>query len=293
MKKKPFIAKLVLLTLAILTLVFQPRLTIPHLDEKADSYFSDAMTEAGLAYGVCRAINGSVSVIKESELQIEPAGIGVTLAAGQVLDPLDDMTERASDILVTAIVSLGIQKIAYELSVALTPMLLASVVILYALTSLIPKTRTQRLSELMLNGIIFIAIARLCLPVSALVSGSLNNHYFNPQITQAKEELALCSPNMEQFSDVDMPEVDGVMGTVKNGFDFIEDKSSALKKVLDHMVGNLSSMTSNLVKISYLYVTLFVIQIILLPLGSFWVFTNIAKTLFNAKMAPAKPGDAM
>ena len=38
-----------------------------------------------------------------------------------MLDPLDDMTERASNILITAIVSLGIQKIAYELCVAFAP----------------------------------------------------------------------------------------------------------------------------------------------------------------------------
>lgn len=73
------------------------------------------MTKAGVAYGVCRVVNASVSAIKESQIQIEPAGLGVSLAVGQVLDSLDDMTERASDILVTAIVSLGIQKIVYEL----------------------------------------------------------------------------------------------------------------------------------------------------------------------------------
>lgn len=291
MNKKPYLAKLVLLTLAVLSLVFQPRLTIPHLDKKADHYFSKSMTEAGLAYGVCRVINGSVSVIKESQIQVEPAGIGVTLAAGQVLDPLDDMTERASDILVTAIVALGIQKIAYELSVALTPLLFSSIAILFVVTSLIPKTSSRRISALMLNGLIFIAIARLCLPVSALVSDSLNTHYFHPQITQAQEDLALSAPNIDAFNNVSMPEVDGVMGTVKNGFSFVADKSAAMKLELDKMVSNLSSMTSNLVKISYLYATLFIIQVILLPLGSFWIFTTIARTLFAPKQPPVSQSE--
>ena len=104
MKINPTIARLILLVAVAIMLFILPGLKLPYLDQKADTYFSEAMTKAGLAYGVCRVINASVSVIKESQVQLEPAGLGVSLAAGQLLDPLDDMTERASDILVTAIV---------------------------------------------------------------------------------------------------------------------------------------------------------------------------------------------
>ena len=129
MKINPTIAKPILLLVAAVVLLMLPGLKLPYIDENTDTYFSDSMTKAGVAYGVCRVVNASVSAIKESQIQIEPAGLGVSLAAGQVLDPLDDMTERASDILVTAIVSLGIQKIAYELCVAFVPSLIGFAII--------------------------------------------------------------------------------------------------------------------------------------------------------------------
>ena len=134
MKIQPSVAKPILLTLTALALFMLPGLKLPYVDRTADAYFTDAMTKAGAAYGVCRVVNASVSVIKDSQIQIEPAGLGVSLAAGQILDPLDDMTERASDILITAIVSLGIQKIAYELSVAFAPAVIAICLIAFVIT---------------------------------------------------------------------------------------------------------------------------------------------------------------
>jgi hypothetical protein len=76
------------------------------LDTTADDYFRDAITKAGLTYATCRAVNASISIVKESSLQLEPAGVGVSLAVGQALDPIDDMTERLSDVLNKHVVAL-------------------------------------------------------------------------------------------------------------------------------------------------------------------------------------------
>ena len=136
-------AKQIVLIVIALMLFMLPGLKLPYLDQKADTYFSGAITRAGLTYSACRVVNASVSVIKESQIQIEPAGLGVSLATGQVLDPLDDMTERASDILVTAIVSLGIQKIAYELSVAFAPVLMAVFLIAFVMLTFLKSIRAK------------------------------------------------------------------------------------------------------------------------------------------------------
>ena len=161
----PAIAKPVLLLAAAAVLFMLPGLKLPYIDKNTDSYFSDSMTKAGVAYGVCRVINASVSAIKESHIQIEPAGLGVSLAAGQVLDPLDDMTERASDILVTAIVSLGIQKIAYELCVAFVPALIGFAIIVLFGISFVKGDRAAKLKGLVISSIILLAVARFsCRP---------------------------------------------------------------------------------------------------------------------------------
>jgi hypothetical protein len=242
------------------------------------------MTKAGVAYGVCRVVNASVSVIKESQIQIEPAGIGVSLAAGQVLDPLDDMTERASDILITAIVSLGVQKIAYEISVAFAPALLALAIISFVIASLSQGIRAKAIRGIILKTIILIAVARLCLPTSSIISSYLNDHYFSPEISKAKDELTMSSLEMERLKDMRMPEFDGFLGTMKNGFEFVGRKTSDLGAALKAMIQNMGSMVQNLLKISYLYVALFIIQVILLPIGAFWLLTQLANALFGTEI---------
>ena len=284
MKIHPSIAKPILLIVAALTLFMLPGLGLPYVDRKADAYFSDVMTKAALAYGVCRVVNASVSVIKESHIQIQPAGLGVALAVGQVFDPLDDMTERASDILITAIVSLGIQKTTYELCVAFAPGLIGMSIIALVAVSFFKGDRATALRTVVLKFIIIIAVARLCLPTSSIISSYLNDHYFSLEITKAKNELAMSSPEMERLKDIRMPEVDGVFGTIKNGFGFVGEKTSDLAAASKAMIRNMRSMVSNLLKLSYLYVALFIIQVILLPIGTFWILVRITNALYGTNI---------
>jgi hypothetical protein len=97
-------------------LVWRPPARIDRLDAVADQYFEDSVTKASVAYGTSRLINAGVSVVKDSSVQLQPAGLGISLAVGQVLDPLDDLNERLSSVLVTAIISLLAQKICYEIA---------------------------------------------------------------------------------------------------------------------------------------------------------------------------------
>lgn len=279
MKIKLSIAKPIFLIAVALTFFTLPGLRLPYVDKKADCYFSNAMTKAGAAYGVCRVVNASVSVIKESHIQIEPAGLGVALAAGQVLDPLDDMTERASDILITAIVSLGIQKIVYELCVAFAPALIGISIIALVAVSFFKGNRAKALRIVVLKSVIIIAVSRLCLPTSSIISSYLNDYYFSSEITKAYDELAMSSPEIERLKEMRMPEVDGVMGTIKNGFEFVGEKTSDLSAALKTMIRNMDSMVSNLLKLSYLYVALFIIQVIILPIGAFWLLVRLTNAL--------------
>ena len=279
MKIYPAITKSVLLTIAAIILFMLPELKLPYVDKHTNDYFTDSISQAGVAYAVCRVINGSVSVIKESQIQIEPAGLGVSLAAGQILDPLDDMTERASDILVTAIISLGIQKIAYELCVTFAPPLIAVVIIALVCASFFKGSRAMAIRSILLKSLILVAVARLCLPASSMASSYLNDAYFFPQIIEAKDKLAMSLPEMERLKDIKMPEMDGVLGTIKNGFSYVGEKTSELGAALMAMVQNTGSMISDLLKLSYLYVAIFIVQVILLPLLAFWLLSRLCNAL--------------
>ena len=131
-----------LFTLGVV-LLFASGVKLPILDQKADLYFKDSIYKAGSSYAACRLINGGVSVLKESDVSLEPMGLGVTIAVGQVLDPIDDMTERLSNVLVTAIASLGTQKLLHEVATKLSPVLIGGFILTWLLLNIINKDKTK------------------------------------------------------------------------------------------------------------------------------------------------------
>jgi predicted regulator of Ras-like GTPase activity (Roadblock/LC7/MglB family) len=64
----------------------------------------------------------------------------------------------------------------------------------------------------------------------------------------------------------------------------LSDKKSDLIAALKAMIRNMGSMVSNLLKLSYLYVALFVIQVILLPIGTFWLLVRITNALCSTNI---------
>jgi len=259
-------------------------LTLPVLDTMTDTYFREAITKAGVAYATCRVINASVSIIKDSSLQLEPAGVGISLAVGQALDPIDDMTERLSDVLVTAITSLGVQKLAYEISVSFVPRMLS--IFLFALSILLwfENERLTSLQKTITRFIVLLIIARFCLPISSVADEYLHKHFFADQISGANERLAVGSAELDKLKDLSLPETDGVLGTIENSASFLKQKTTEFRNAFVATVTNTGDIIENLLKLTYLYVGIFLIQVVILPLLSFWFLVKTANALFHTNI---------
>ena len=81
------------------------------LQSQSDEYVTEALQSGAIVYATARGINGVVSVIQGTELN--PAV--VTLAVGEFLDPVNDLIERFSGLLMLALGSLSLQKILLEI----------------------------------------------------------------------------------------------------------------------------------------------------------------------------------
>ncbi len=260
-------------------LFVSPGLKLPVLDTTADDYFQEAIAKAGIAYATCRVINASVSIVKESTLQLEPAGIGVSLAVGQVLDPIDDMTERLSDVLVTAITSLGVQKLAYEVCVSLALPVVSVFIAVLSILIWVENKRLKLLQKTVMRLAVLIIVARFCLPVSSMANEFLHTRFFLEKIDKANNELAVGSTELDKLKEVSLPEIEGVIGTIENSTSFLKQKSKQFQNALVTTVSNMGGIIENLLTLTFLYVGMFLIQVIILPLLSFWFLVKIANAL--------------
>ncbi len=269
--------------LAIL-LFFSPGLKLPILDSTTDVYFREAISKAGITYATCRLINASVSIIKGSSLNLEPAGVGITLAIGQALDPIDDMTERVSDVIVTAITSLGVQKLAYEISVSIAPLILTIFLLILSVLIWFENQRLVTIQKSIIVFILLILIARFTLPISAITNNFLQENFFEKKISNVNKELALGSAELDKLMEFSLPETDGVLGTIKNSTSFVKRKSLELRNALVDTISDTGHLIENLLKLIFLYAGIFLIQVIALPIIVFWLSVKFANSLFGTNV---------
>jgi len=77
------------------------------LDHYTYDYLKGSLLNALASYGVSRSLNAVISMFSTSTISIGVASISV----GELLDPLNDLIERFSELLTFAIGSIAIQKI--------------------------------------------------------------------------------------------------------------------------------------------------------------------------------------
>ncbi len=201
----------------------------------------------------------------------------MSLALGQALDPIDDMTERLSDVLVTAITALGVQKMVYEISQALILPILSGLLILMAFLIWLNTEKARRIKQI-LTGLIFIAaIVRCTFPFSALASSFLQDHFFNDRIQAANHALSTCVGPLDSLKEISLPEIDGVKQTIENSFQFLKDKTRALNLAVAEFSRNMGEIIQTLLTLTFLYVAFFFIQVLLLPVLTFWILAKVTR----------------
>lgn len=79
----------------------------PLVDELAQAYLSDTIASNAIVFGVVRTLNGIISVVQSAEIGIGVAGVTI----GEIFDPVNDLIERFSSLLLVTLTALGIQQV--------------------------------------------------------------------------------------------------------------------------------------------------------------------------------------
>ena len=80
------------------------------LDAPASDRVDAGLKRALASFATARALNAVISVAQGTEVSAQPLGVGVNLAPGQALDPVNDVVEQFANLMLAASVSFGVQK---------------------------------------------------------------------------------------------------------------------------------------------------------------------------------------
>jgi len=151
-----------ILVLSILVVYFA---TFAKLDSEANSRIDASFQQALGVFATAKALNGVISLVQGTE--IGPPG--VTISIGEILDPINDLVERFSWIMLASLTSLGIQKIFMNIVVydGFTILLVCSLLILNILY-LFRLEKYTKSKNIFFKFIILLIFLRFSIPFMAM-----------------------------------------------------------------------------------------------------------------------------
>ena len=155
------------------------------LDSTAMNDVDAGMKRALVTFTVARALNGAISLAQGTEFS---AGFGanITFSVGEILDPVNDMVESFSDLMLLASVAFGIQKVLLMIGQdVLVKWLLTAALAGMAACCLMARKRARWLDV----TLILLLMVRFAIPVVTLASDAIYKRFLEPGYEQGTVAL--------------------------------------------------------------------------------------------------------
>ena len=268
-----------LLWTAVMLLAVAGALT-GHIDRASEEQAENALTNALVTFAVARTLNGVISVAQGTEIALEPGGVGVVLSAGEILDPVNDLIERFSAVMLIAASSLGLQALLLNITSwwGVTAFLLAAaagfLVVMWA-----PRSAAASYAEPVLRVLLILLFVRFAVPVLIVGTTVISDAFLVPEQEAATAILRDTTADIERISD-EAQAASTEEQSLMDRLGEIIDESLESIRVGDRMQ-ELRESASNAAEHIVSLIAIFVLQTILLPLLFLWLFMAGLKGIAN------------
>lgn len=247
---------IVYLVLALATQFFFQRYGTQYLDS--------ALIKATASYALARGLNGVITVVQESSVS---AGIGVegNFAVGQVLDPINDLIEHFSWIMLLSVISLGVQKLLVVVGVRAGLVLFAIVLGLVLIGWLMNRRKDEPVStavytlrEKLLILAIFVQAA---IPITSSIGGLVSNTFLDSRYNRA--EAAITSVQQELNTEFGA----GAGNEGLKWYERFDPRNFELRSLAQIVTSKAGEVTSHVIDL----MIIFIFQTLVMPLLTLWL----------------------
>jgi hypothetical protein len=251
------------------------------LDRGAQAATDRVFRQAVLTYAAARSLDAAVSLAEGTELALEPGGVGVTISAGEILEPLDDLLEQFSSLLLISTTSLGLQSLLLRASA--WP-LLTLVLVLFLLGRTVIAVAPGRVPPLLegtiRKGVLVLLLARFAVPAYALSTTFLFERYLQPEQEAAVAALEETSSDVRELDRLDEQPVDpGLRERVSRWFSGALERLDVAERVeaLQERVGRVVDQLLHLLVV-------FALQTLVLPVVFLWVLSRVLSAVTSRRV---------
>ncbi len=275
-----------------ITLIMTAALSLTSfVDQRAAEDYEQLFKRAFVTFAMARTINGIISVVQGTELALQPAGVGVTLTPGEILDPVNDLIERFSWIMLGATVSLGLQNVLLDISAWwLVQTLLAAMAVWMVFRFWFPQENRHVLNMILKRVFWILLFIRFAVPGMMIVNDFLYEQFLQSRFELSTQVITKAGVELEQLKSDAATEEPTANST--GLLDSMARAWSSTVNTLD-LEGKLDRMRLQANKVIEHFIQLsvvFVLQTGLLPVLFLWVFLQIFKRLFRPLTRNRYPG---
>lgn len=280
--------------------------------ERVDAGLKRALT----SFATARALNAVISVVQGTEVAIEPMGVGVTLSLGQVLDPINDLIEQFSSLMLIASVALGIQKILISIG-GYWPISLVMTVVTLAWSW--HYFRHQQPPALLSKIILILFMIRFTMPMVTIGTDVLFKQFLKDDLNASQmaldaapgqintlvllENKTVPTPAIQPVSVPVPPQNVGAWNTVKNvvqtgaanvvnvaknTFQVVAHPREFYEQQLKKISEAAQKWTEHIIKL----IVIFLLQTLIIPVLLAWMLYAVARGTFERSALKRTPDAA-
>lgn len=244
-----------------------------------DSLFQRAL----ISFALARTLNGVISAVQGTEVALQPAGVGLTLTPGEILDPINDLVERFSWIMLGATISLGIQQVMLDVGHWWGLRAVLLVLSLAWLAVRILRVRKSfahpgTLEVFLLYALIASMFIRFAVPIALIANEAVYRLFLESRYLSSAQQLELAGQEIERI-EAGASDVSGLSGSAPaSPTQSIFGKAiESTRKALDfeQKLNDITVRTGNMIEHLVQLSVVFILQTGILPLLFLWILLSL------------------
>ena len=262
--------------ITIVLSVFNP------VDRLAGREYESLFERALITFALARTLNGLISAVQGTELALQPAGVGVTLTPGEILDPVNDLVERFSWIMLGATLSLGVQQVLLEVGQWWGVKLLLALAGLAWLAFHLKRIRGQGAANgsterYLLRVLLVMLFIRFAVPLAMIANEAVYAVFLESRYVESTQVIESAGVAIQQASaDATDPDAAEEEGFFSNIFDSTA-KALDFQQKLDYISERATELIEHLLQLS----VVFIFQTGILPIAFLWIFLHFFRKLLG------------
>lgn len=256
---------------------------IHRIDKNADEYLDKTMKKALFTFAIARGINAIISVIQDSDIAISPAGMGITIAVGEILDPVNDLIERFSWVMLASTTSLGIQRILVNIGRWLGFRVLLSFAMLAILSGIwFPQLFRSNIKQIGYRLVLAAIAIRFCIPAVAIATDKIDLLFLDAKYSQATQTLEKVRDEIkeDETSVSSVPSDTNILAKVRSLFNSIKNAVN-----IEEKIQNIKNTVSGYIEYIIDLIVIFILQTIVIPLVILWILIKLFGSIFDKNLA--------